>query len=123
VKDQRPNDSYDSQLDDNDPVWRLLARAPLPEPEAWFTARTLARCRRENLGGERWGILSHRLRTWRWALGSGLGLCLAVVLLMPQPHSSTSAPNKKKVQEAFEIVASLGEDSDIPSSPWQDTSL
>ena len=89
-----------------------------------MTARTLARCRqsrqRLELGWEPFG------RVWRWALGGGLGVCLAAFLLVTQlnPHPA-GIDDQKSVQEAFEIVASVGSDSDSSSSSstWQDSSL
>jgi hypothetical protein len=122
-----PNDPpQDVRLDENDPVWHLLARASRPEPDAWFTARTLARCRHEGLGMES-GVIS-LARMWRWALGGGLALSLAVALVVTQIHSARvdRADNQKKVQEAFEIMASIDTDSDSSppsSSSWQDSSL
>ncbi len=111
----------DAQLDENDPVWRLLGRASLPEPDAWFAARTLARCRHEGQNGGATVVSLPRLtRMWRWALGGGLGLSLALVLMVAQIHSE-KVDNQKNVQEAFEIMASIDPDSD--SSSWQDTSL
>ena len=119
-----PNDSpRDAQLDENDPVWRLLGHAPRPEPEAWFAARTLARCRREGRG-----VISFTgfVRVWRWALSGGLGLGLALMFLVAQIQSE-KIDKQKKVQEAFEIMASVDTDSDststLPSSSWQDPSL
>ena len=112
-----------SQLDENEPVWRLLAESPRPEPDAWFAVRTLARCRYEGLGAE-WGVIS-LVRMWRWALGGGLGLCLAVALVTVQIQPKPAPPEKpKNVQAAFEIMASLDSDSDSSSSSsWQDSSL
>lgn len=34
-------------MESNDPVWKMLERSPMPEPDAWFAARTVARLRRE----------------------------------------------------------------------------
>jgi len=113
----------------NDPVWRLLAQAPRPEPDAWFAARTLARCRNEGLGGEASGMipLSKLARMWRWALGGGLALSMASVLVVTQIQSSEKVDQQKNVQEAFEIMASLDNSSDSSSSSssssWQDSSL
>jgi hypothetical protein len=107
------------RLDENDPVWRLLARAPLPEPDAWFTVRTLARCRHEE------AVSPARLgRMWRWALGGGVALALALAFVVTQSYSE-KADKQKNVQEAFEIVASMDTDSDSSSSTssWQDSSL
>jgi len=121
-------DPHDSQGDANDPVWRLLARAPRPEPDAWFAARTLARCRHEGLGAESGvGALVRLGRVWRWALGGGLALSMALVLVVTQINSAKvdGADNQKNVQDAFEIMASIDTDSDSSSSSssWQDSSL
>ena len=125
-----PNDPpRDARLDENDPVWRLLGRAPRPEPDGWFTVRTLARCRHEGPGVES-GVISFArfarlVRMWRWALGGGLALSLAVGLVVKQIHSE-GADKQKNVQEAFEIMASIDTDSDSSppsSSSWQDSSL
>jgi hypothetical protein len=108
----------------NDPVWRLLAQAPRPEPDAWFAARTLVRCRHEGLGGETSAgfSLSKLARMWRWALGGGLALSMAVTLVVTQIQSE-KVDTQKNVQEAFEIMASIDSDSDTSSSSWQDSSL
>ncbi len=117
-------DNHDPRLDDQDPVWQLLARAPRPEPDGWFTARTLARCRQIERRLEKgWTPLG---RIWRWALGGGLGVCLAAILMVAQVHNTPPTDDSQKnVQEAFEIVANLGSDSDSSSSSstWQDSSL
>jgi len=107
----------------HDPLWRLLARAPLPEPDAWFTSRALARCRREGRGMISLAKFSRFALVWRWALGGGVGLALAVGLAIAQSQSE-KADKQKKVQEAFEIMASIDTDSDSSSTPsWQDSSL
>jgi hypothetical protein len=106
-------------------VWRLLERAPMPEPDAWFAARTLARCRSEKESAVSFG------RIWRWALGGGLGICLAVSLLVTQvthvaPAQPQNSDQQKSVQEAFEIMASVDNsdtDSSAASTSWQDSSL
>ena len=125
MKTGPPNDSpQDARLDENDPVWRLLARAPRPELDAWFTVRTLARCRHEGLGVEAGVIsLTGLPQIWRWALGGGLALSMALAFVVTQIHSEKAA-KQKNVQEAFEIVASIDTDSDSSSpSSWQDSSL
>jgi len=118
-----PSD-HDPRLDENDPVWALLARAPRPQPDGWFTARTLARCRASKPVETARFVLSG---LWRWALGGGLSVCLAVALVAPQIHSRmVEADKKKNVQEAFAIMSSLDtSDTDsstaAPSSSlWQD---
>src|ERR1700761_6645661 len=124
--------SSNHQEGDLDPrheaVVRVLGRAPMPEPDAWFTARTLARCRTEKQEAV------SLTRIWRWALGSGLGVCLAVSLLVVQvkqvaPVQQPNTDQQKSVQEAFEIMASSdnsdndASSSSAPTTSWQDTSL
>jgi hypothetical protein len=117
-------DGHNSHLDEQDPVWDLLARARQPEPDVWFTAKTLARCRRmERPAKSSWSLFGH---VWRWAIGGGLGVCLAAVLAVPQMQPSRPVTTDQKgVQEAFEVVATLKSDSDSSStsSTWQDSSL
>ena len=115
-------DLRDPQLDENDPVWRLLEESPRPEPDAWFTVRTLARCRlaEEEPKGLAWKGL------WRWMLGSGFGFALAVILMVTHVSSvSVTSDKKKNAQEAFEIMAAFNSsDTDSTSSTsWQDSSL
>jgi len=109
-------------------VERLLARAPMPEPDAWFAARTLARCRSEKQDAV------SLTRIWRWALGGGMGLCLAVSLLVVQvtqvaPVPTPNADQQKSVQEAFAIMASSDNSDNDTTAPsasstsWQDSSL
>ena len=122
-----PHDRPGFSPDESDSVWALLGRAPLPEPDGWFTARTLARCRHEGLAVDAGaGAPGRFAQVWRWSLGGGLGLCLAVVLLVAQTHSEKVAETvdkQKNVQDAFAIMASVDSDSDSSSSPWQDSSL
>ena len=107
MKANQPNDDrQDLRGDENDPLWRLLGESPRPEPDAWFTARTLARCRHAGVFVES-GVQSFS-RIWRWALGGGLGVCFAVVVMVAQIHTDAPVPDKQKnVQEAFEIVAAI----------------
>jgi len=106
-------------------VWRFLERAPMPQPDAWFAARTLARCRTD-----RQEKISFT-RIWRWALGGGLGVCLAIGLMVAQVGpvaqvQTQDADQQKNVQEAFEIMASSDNsdtDSSASSASWQDSSL
>jgi len=113
--------SRDVPFDEHDPVWRLLGRAPLPEPDAWFAARALARCRSEGRAALSFFRFSPM---WRWAVGGGLGLCLAVALVAAQTHAE-QMNKQKNVQEAFKIMASVDTDLDSSSAPssWQDSSF
>jgi hypothetical protein len=123
MNESNPRDPLPHEgLDENDPVWRLLAQAPRPEPDAWFTARTLARCRNEGLGGNDRVVRAASL-VWRWAIGGGLAVCMAVVLMVQNHPQAAPADNQQNVQDAFEIVASMNSDSDSSSSSsWQDSS-
>ena len=109
-------------LEENDPLWNLLGEAPPPQPDAWFTVRTLARCRYETSTATPWWIVLRSI--WRQALGVTLGLSLAIGLMMVQMHTATDVVNTSdNVQDAFEVMASLDyPDPDAPaSSPsWQD---
>jgi len=120
----------DTGWDEKDPLWRALGRAPLPEPDGWFAARTLARCRNEALAADSGGTVS-LARVWRWALGGGVAICMALTLAVTQQvgqvHTAT-VDNQKNVHEAFEIIASIdnnsSSDSDSSSSStWQDSKL
>jgi len=126
MKAGTPQDpSPEDRLEENDPLWRLLAQAPRPEPDAWFSARTMARCRHEGLGAEGMTVAAF-LRVWRWVLGGGVALSMAVALMATQGQTPRveKAENQKSVQEAFEIMASIDTDSDSSSSTsWQDSSL
>lgn len=117
---QHHDEPEDLSLTDNDPVWRLLAESPRPEPDAWFTARTLALCRREaNLPSQAFGHVR------RWLFGTGLGVALAVTLVVMQIQSTPGSSTPPTVQDAFEIMASLDtvdSDSSSSSSSWQDSS-
>ena len=123
-QDPAPNERFDSMDLDSDPLFRLLAQSPRPEPDAWFAARTIARCRHEGLSSDERVDARIFVRAWRWALGGGLAAAMAVALLVnSQPHPATTE-TQSSVQDAFEIVASVDSDSDSSSSSsWQDSSL
>jgi len=122
-----PQPDRDSPLDDRDPLWRLLGESPRPEPDAWFSVRTLALCREATIAAETRALSSFN-GMWRWVLGGGLSVCLAVFLLVPQsPHVHPApAAEQKSVQDAFQILASFDSsdsDSSSSTSSWQDSSL
>ena len=111
----------DMRREENDPLWRLLAQSPRPEPDPWFAARTIARCRGEVQAISQ-GWLPPLAQIWRWALGGGLAVSLALVLMASQLQTE-KVPQQPKVQEAFEIMASIDTDSDSSSTTsWQDSS-
>jgi hypothetical protein len=117
-------DDRDARAEATDPVWHLLGRSPLPEPDAWFTIRAMAQCRHAGRAAAANGwSLAH---VWRWALGTGCALSLAIFLAVRIHHIEVKAISKQKnVQEAFEIMASMpdSDSSTVPASPsWQDSS-
>jgi hypothetical protein len=123
MKANRSNDlPQDMRLDESDPLWDLLGRAPRPEPDGWFATRTLARCRHEGLDDANGATRVRLAHIWRWVLGGGMAVAMAVGLMVAQVNSQKE-DQQKNVQEAFEIVASVDTDSDSSSSPWQDSSL
>src|ERR1700677_1508958 len=120
--------------EENDPLWQMLGRAPMPEPGPWFTVRALARCHTE--------ARKNQLTigaVLRWALGGGLGVGVVVLFVMMQLHmqvqtAQTQTADKQKTgQEAVEIMASIDTTDNSSSnssstdttspSPWQDSSL
>ncbi len=106
-------------------VDRLLGRAPMPQPDAWFAARNdgalpdekaatvspgacMALGGRQRLGSVPRGGVACRSGTARHA------------------HAVGSGQSAENVQEAFEIMASIDNsdtDSAAPSTSWQDSSL
>jgi hypothetical protein len=111
----QPNQSPE----DFDLLDRVLGAAPLPEPDAWFTARTLARCRSSQPSPKviiSWRQLWHR----RVVLGT-LALCLAGFGLQQLHRNMTlRRHHQHSAQEAFEVISKMDNDSD---SSWQDSSL
>jgi hypothetical protein len=109
---------------EQDDLWRLLGKAPLAQPDAWFTVRTLARCRYESLEAVA-PVTNPLAHIWRWALGSGLGAALAVFLIVSHLSSSPTVTRQQQAQEAFEVMATLDTDTDTSStsssSTWQDS--
>jgi hypothetical protein len=100
---------------------RLLDAAPLRRPGPWFATQTMARClaaRRdeETAPAFRWNAFFSR-----WALA---GVCALFIggLGLQQAHRkhTLETHRQQRVQEAFEVMASIGDDADaVP----QDTSL
>jgi hypothetical protein len=109
----RPSEDFDL-LD------RVLGASPMPEPDAWFTARTLARCRSSQ--PTRTGI--HLGYLWRrWAIAGIFTLCLAGFGLQQLHRNHTlQLHHQHSAQEAFEVISQVGTDTDSDLS-WQDSSL
>ncbi len=105
----------------SDPLDRLLGLSPLPETDPWFTARTMARCRLSQ-PEDRFSFL-RSLRFWSRWVPVGLSLLFATGLCLQQAHRIHTLAihhQQAQVQEAFEAMASLDNDSD---SSWPDSSL
>jgi hypothetical protein len=108
-----------SPPEDFDLLDRVLGAAPMPEPDAWFTARTLARCRSSQPTARpaiSWGYL------WRrWAVAGVFTLCLAGFGLQQLHRNHTlRIHHQHSAQEAFEVISKVDTDSDLS---WQDSSL
>jgi hypothetical protein len=104
---------------DHDVLDRLLDAAPLPEPDAWFTARTLARCRSSQPTARptvSWGYF------WRrWAVAGVFALSLSGVGLQQLHRNMTlRRHHQHRAQEAFEVISQMDNNSE---SSWQESSL
>ena len=116
--------SFDD-MTDPDLLDQVLGLSPLPEPDAWFTARTLARCRTSRPEPR---VSSFALaRFWpRWAM-LGIFVLVSAGLTVQQTHRihSLHVHHQHRVQEAFEVMATMGKDKDKDSSDttWPDSSL
>lgn len=99
---------------------RVLGYAPLPTPDAWFTARTLARCR--SAASVDQPVLSWS-RVWRrWAVAGVFTLCVVGFGAQQVNRNLTlKRHHRHRVQEAFEVMAKV--DSTDSDSSWQDSSL
>jgi hypothetical protein len=106
----------------SDPLDRLLGLSPLPRPDPWFAARTMARCRLSP-PVERFSFL-RSIHFWsRWVPVSVFVLFAAGLSLQQfhRMHTLAVHHQQAQVQEAFEAMASMDDDSDTTS--WQDSSL
>jgi hypothetical protein len=102
---------------------QVLGASPLQEPDAWFTARTLARCRTSR--PESRGASFTLGRFWaRWAV-AGLFVLCAGGLGFQQAHRihTLHVHHQHRVQEAFEVMATMGKDKDSTDTSWPDSSL
>ena len=105
--------------EDFDLLDRVLGAAPLPEPDAWFTARTLARCRSSQPSAP--ATISCGSFWRRWAVLGTLALCLTGFGLQQLHRNMTlRRHHQHSAQEAFEVISKMDNDSD---SSWQDSSL
>lgn len=101
-------------MESNDPLWKLLDRSPLPEPDAWFAARTVARLRRERRPS--W---TRRLAgALAWVGSTAVIAVLAVHFWGAQPAPKQGA-NTAKIQEALNYIADRGSETDL----WLATSI
>ena len=109
--------------EDADLLDQVLGASPLPEPDAWFTARTLARCRTSRTESR---VSSFALaRFWpRWAV-LGLFVLVSGGLALQQSHRihTLHVHHQHRVQEAFEVMATMGKDKDSSDTSWPDSSL
>lgn len=94
----------------------------MAQPDPWFTARTMARCRMSDPTPERVSFFG-TMRFWsRFALPC-LFLMFAGGLSLQQAHRHHTLKvhhRQDRVREAFEVMATMDKDSD---TSWQDSSL
>jgi hypothetical protein len=95
-------------MDTNDPLWKLLGESPRLETDAWFGARTWARCRREAMAPSRW---SAAWPGWGWLTASVLAVALVLNIVTTRPV--TLAKNSTRIQDALNFVADRGGDMDL----------
>ena len=94
----------------------------MPQPDAWFTARTLARCRMSDPAPERVSLF-RTMRFWgRFALPCFCVLFAGGFALQQSHriHTLKIHHRQDRVREAFEVMATMNKDSD---TSWQDSSL
>jgi hypothetical protein len=111
----RPDESSESP----DPLDRLLGAAPMLEPDAWFTVRTLARCRAsapDVHAALPWS------RLWRHWTVAGVFALFVIGIGAQQVNRNLTLKrhHRHSVQEAFEVMAKVSHDTD---SSWPDSSL
>lgn len=106
----------DDLLTEQDPLGNLLGHSPLPAPDAWFTARTVVRCRHE-MAATRFRTPSYRMLI-QWAVAGALACSLMVLVGIHQHRAEKH--HQKAVQEAFDVIATWQNNSD---PTWQDTTL
>jgi hypothetical protein len=92
-----------------DPLWELLRQeAKLPEPPAWFAARTLARLRQEQVSRPRWN--------WRWIWSGALTAALVVAALAGWQYQLEQAQTRAAQMAALDFLA-----TSEPSQIWEET--
>lgn len=94
-------------MEPNDPIWKLLEKAPLREPDPWFAARTVARLRRERHPALRRRLLG----ALAWVTSTVAVAVLSVHFWGVQNNPSHS--NTAKVQEALNFIADRGTETDL----------
>jgi hypothetical protein len=102
-------------MEPNDPIWKLLGKAPLQEPNAWFAARTVARLRRE--AKQPAPSLWRRLLPVSAWMGATAVVVVACVLSFggnpPRPvPTSAELSHRAKIQDALNYIADRGAETD-----------
>lgn len=96
-------------MEPNDPIWKLLGRSPLPETDAWFAARTVARLRRERRPSWKRRLMGALV----WASSTAVVAVLAVHFWSGPTRSSSHPVNTAKVQDALNFIADRGAETDF----------
>jgi hypothetical protein len=97
-------------MDSNDPLWQLLGKAPLREPDAWFAARTVARLRRQ-ARPTIWAAWRRIVTVSAWA-----GAATAVTLMLTVHFAGLTLHQNHdtaKIQDALDYIADRGTESDV----------
>lgn len=96
-------------MDSNDPLWQLLGKAPLRQPDAWFAARTVARLRHEARPSI-WAVWRRVLSLSAW---TGAAAAIAVFATIHFMEPVKPGHDTAKIQDALNYIADRGTESDI----------
>lgn len=95
-------------MESNDPIWKMLERSPLPEPDAWFAARTVARLRRE----QRPSLLKRFATLFAYASSTAV-VAFAAFHFLSAPVVSENGGNTAQIQDALNFIADQGKETDL----------
>ncbi len=96
-------------MESNDPVWKMLERSPLPEPDAWFAARTVARLRRE----ARPSAAKRFMALFAWTGSTAVVLVAAFMAFHFWAAPVKTDGETAKIQDALNFLADRGKETDL----------
>lgn len=92
-----------------DPLWELLRQeAELPEPPAWFAARTVARLKKERTSRPTWN--------WRWIWSGALSMAFAVAAFGGWQYQLEQTRQRSAQIAALDFLA-----TNEPAQLWEET--